>query len=219
MNHRRSGLATWLLLATAGCTETATTPPGSADRIAALEREVAAVKAQLAAFRLKVLPDDELTDAEFEVRLKLRLDKAAPEERAMIELTERSQRKTRGWTEDDRRRYWLDRFDAERRDAAWADKIETRCVAPLRKEASVKLESFECRSERCKVVASAKEPNDVSAAVSRACGLMGRHHPDADEREPINMGFSVLDYPLDNATGSFRVTLMLVREGADMIPR
>lgn len=195
--------------------------PANADRVEALEREVAATKAQLDEVRLRVTPDDELTDAEFEDRLKKELATLDPARRAEVERAKRSQRKTRGWTEEDFARYWLKRFEAEKVDAAWAKLIEDRCIPALRKNAEIKLERFECRTERCIVVATTKEPNDVARVIHQGCWVTGRHAPEEDDQatsDLINMGYAMLEMKPDPRSGTIRMVSMLFRPGADMIP-
>ncbi len=217
MDHRGLGLATWLLVATMGCAAPAAPAPGSANRVAALEREVAAMKAQLDELRLYVLPDEHLSDADFERKLQARLAKAAPGERAQLELTARANRKLAGMTEADLATYWLQRFEAEKVDTAWAKPVEQRCMPGLLGRTEPKLITFECRTERCKVVTSSKDVKDPSSAVVEACGLGGLRR-NTDAREPLNLGFMMIEQTAD-ASGTLQTTMMLVREGADMVPR
>jgi hypothetical protein len=196
-------------------------PPADSGRVEALEREVAEMKVQLNEIRLRVTPDDELTDAEFEDRLKKELEKLGPEDRAAFERSKRSQRKTRGWTEKDLARYWMQRFDAEKVDAAWAKSIEDRCIPSLRQSAELKLERFECKTERCLVIATTKEPNNVLRAIQQGCAIMGRHTRRGDAEDPrdlVNLGYSMLEMEPDGTSGAIRMVSMLFREGADMIP-
>ncbi|NUO48603.1 MAG: hypothetical protein HOV80_07075 [Polyangiaceae bacterium] len=187
----------------------------------ALEREVTTMKAQLNEIRLRVTPDDELTDSEFEDRLKKELATLDPARRAQIERMKRSQRKTRGWTDEDVARYWMQRFEAEKVDAKWAKQIEGRCIPSLRENAEIKLERFECRTERCIVVVTAKEPNDVMRVIQQGCWIAGRHTRKGDDEatdDLINMGYSMLEMKPDAPSGTIRMISMLFRPGADMIP-
>ncbi len=202
-----------------GCAANA--PQGDTARIEALEREVAAMKAQLDEVRLRVTPDDELTDDEFEDRLKKELETLDPSRRAEVERAKRSQRKTRGWTEEDLARYWMKRFEAEKVDRGWAKQIEDRCIPSLRKNAEIKLERFECRTERCIVVATTKEPNAVMRVIQQGCWITGRHAPEEDDdatSDLINMGYSMLEMKPDPPSGTIRMVSMLFRPGADMLP-
>lgn len=170
------------------------------------------MKEQLDEVRLYVLPNEQLSDADFERKLKKQLAKAQPEQRAALERSARASRKLGAMTQKDFARYWLDRFAAETVDATWARAVEALCMPGLSKAESAKLESFECRRERCKVVMTSSDGAAPAGVILEACGLGGMPRPSQPK-----LGWMLVEQTVDGS-GTTRTTSMLVREGASMVP-
>jgi hypothetical protein len=197
-----------------GCGGAPRTDSSDGKRVAALEAEVAAIKKELHEVRLRTLPKSELTDAEFEEVLARALARLKPEERAEREKLERSQRLMDQLGEEGIAKYWLQKFDAQKRDEAWARPIEDTCLPYLKKQTSWKLHQFECRAELCKADLTTAEQGGALPVLGAACGI-GRWRS-GDQTPPGASGMMTVRSTMES--DGLRTVVFVVREGAEMIP-
>lgn len=200
-----------LLLA---CGASPSAEPADGNRLAVLEAEVAAIKTELREVRLRTVPRSELTDAEFEEVLAREIATLEPVERAEREKMARSQRFMDQLGEEGIERYWLQKFERQKRDEAWARPIEDACVPQMKKQTSWKLHQFECRAELCKVDLTTTENGGALPVLGEACGI-GR----AGRAEQTPLGASgMMTVRSTVEGGGLRTVVFVVRQGADMIP-
>jgi len=206
MKHPVAPCAFMLLLA---CGASPVAEPADGGRLTALEAEVGAIKNELREVRLRTLPSAELTDAEFEEVLGRELAKLEPDERAEREKLARSQRFRDQLGEEGVAKYWLQKFERQKRDDAWARPIEEACLPHLKRQTSWTLHHFECRTELCKADLTTTEHGGALPVLGEACGI-GRWR--GDDSTPLGAsGMMTVRATVD--AGGMRTIVLVVRQG------
>jgi hypothetical protein len=210
----KKAVAPWAFALLVGCGASPPVEPANGKRLAALEAEVSAIKKELREVRLRTVPRSELTDVEFEEVLARELATLKPEERAEREKLARSQRFMDQLGEEGIAKYWLQKFERQRRDEAWAGLIEAACLPYLKKQTSWKLHQFECRAELCKADLTTTEHGGALPLLGEACGIgrWGNGGPTSVEASGMMTVRSTIE------GGGLRTVAFVVRPGADMIP-